>query len=76
MSPRAHSYFKKKLTLMVIPQDGRRPIQVKMNLYMIHLMVLGMGLLLGWAAFVISKDVNYQLASIQSKNPQPYGPDG
>jgi murein DD-endopeptidase MepM/ murein hydrolase activator NlpD len=53
---------------MVIPQDGRRPIQVKMNLYMIHLMVLGMGLLLGWAAFVISKDVNYQLASIQSKN--------
>lgn len=68
MSPRAHSYFKKKLTFMVIPHDGRRPTQVKMNLYMIHLLMLGMGLLLGWAAFVISKDINYQLASIQNKN--------
>lgn len=53
---------------MVIPHDGRRPIQVKTHLFMVHLGVLGMGLLLGWSAYVISKDINYQLAAIQTRN--------
>ncbi len=35
---------------------------------MVHLGVLGMGLLLGWSAYVISKDINYQLAAIQTRN--------
>lgn len=53
---------------MVVPNDGGRPLQIKTNLFMVHLLVLGVGLVLGWAAYVISKDVNYQLEAIQARN--------
>jgi murein DD-endopeptidase MepM/ murein hydrolase activator NlpD len=68
LSHRSHSYFKKKLTFMVVPNDGGRPLQIKTNLFMVHLLILGVGIVLGWAAYVISKDVNYQLAAIQARN--------
>lgn len=51
---------------MVVPNDGGRPIQIKTSLFMVHLLCLGVGLVLGWAAYVISKDINYQLAEIQA----------
>ncbi len=58
------SYFKKKMTFMVVPHDGGKPVQVKTNLFMIHTAVLVLGGLLTWAAMVVVKDVNYQLAQL------------
>jgi hypothetical protein len=64
MSHRFRSYFKKKMTFMIVPHDGGKPVQIKTNLFMIHTMVLVFGGLLTWAAMVVAKDVNYQLAEL------------
>jgi len=57
-------YFKKKMTFMVVPHDGGKPVQLKTNLFMLHALVLLLGGVLTWAAMVIAKDVNYQLAQL------------
>ncbi len=62
MSHRLKSYFKKKMTFMVVPHDGGKSVQIKTNLFMIHFLVLVLGGLVTWAAMVIAQDVNYQLA--------------
>ncbi len=64
MSHRFRSYFKKKMTFMIVPHDGGKPVQIKTNLFMLHTMVLVLGGLLTWAAMVVAKDVNYQLAEL------------
>src|SRR5579883_2778560 len=58
------SYFKKKITFMVVPHDGGKPIQVKAHLFLVHALVLGAAGLLAWASIAVSKDVNYQLAQL------------
>lgn len=58
------SYFKKKMTFMVVPHDGGKPVQIKTNLFVVHALVLIFGGLLTWAAIVVAKDVNYQLAEL------------
>jgi murein DD-endopeptidase MepM/ murein hydrolase activator NlpD len=64
MAHRVRSYFKKKMTFMIVPHDGGKPVQIKTNLFMIHTMVLVFGGLFTWAAMVVTKDVNYQLAEL------------
>jgi murein DD-endopeptidase MepM/ murein hydrolase activator NlpD len=64
MAHQFRSYFKKKMTFMVVPHDGGKPVQIKTNLFMIHTMVLVMGGMLTWAAMIIAKDVNYQVAQL------------
>ncbi|HJT23678.1 MAG TPA: hypothetical protein VJ873_03835, partial [bacterium] len=49
---------------MVVPHDGGKPLQVKTSLITVHALVLGMAGLLIWAALVVSRDVNYQLAQL------------
>jgi len=57
-----HSYFKKKLTFMIVPHDGGKPFQVKTTLFFIHFMVLLLVAIVAWAGTLIWKDVNYQMA--------------
>ena len=64
MSHRLKSYFKKKMTFMLVPHDGGKSVQIKTNLFVIHTVVLVFGGLLTWAAMVIAQDVNYQLAQL------------
>ena len=64
MSHRLRSYFKKKMTFMVVPHDGGKSVQIKTNLFMIHTLVLILGGMVAWAAMVITRDVNYQLAQL------------
>lgn len=64
MAHRLRSYFKKKLTFMVVPHDGGKPVQIKANLFLVHFFVLFLGGLVAWASVVVSKDINYQLASL------------
>ncbi|HEY5037607.1 MAG TPA: M23 family metallopeptidase [bacterium] len=64
MSHRWRSYFKKKMTFMVVPHDGGKPLQIKTNLFLLHALILLFGGLLTWTAMVIVKDVNYQLAQL------------
>ena len=64
MSHRLKSYFKKKITFMVVPHDGGKSVQIKTNLFMLHTLVLLLGGMLAWAAMVIARDVNYQLAQL------------
>jgi murein DD-endopeptidase MepM/ murein hydrolase activator NlpD len=64
MSQRLRSYFKKKMTFMVVPHDGGKPFQLKTNLFAIHCgLLLAVGMVT-WAGIVISRDVNYQVARI------------
>jgi murein DD-endopeptidase MepM/ murein hydrolase activator NlpD len=64
MSHRSNSYFKKKFTFMVVPHDGGKPVQIKANLFWVHTVILLLGGLLTWAAMVVVRDVNYQLAML------------
>jgi murein DD-endopeptidase MepM/ murein hydrolase activator NlpD len=59
-----HSYFKKKMTFMLVPHDGGEPFQIKTNLFVIHLVILILAGVIGWAALIISKDINYQVAEL------------
>jgi murein DD-endopeptidase MepM/ murein hydrolase activator NlpD len=58
------SYLKKKMTFMIVPHDGGKPVQIKTNLFVIHGLVLVFGGLLIWSVLVVTKDVNYQLAQL------------
>lgn len=58
------AYLRKKMTFMVVPHDGGKPLQVKTSLFTIHAFLLGVAGLLVWAGFVVSRDVNYQLAQL------------
>ncbi len=49
---------------MVVPHDGGKPFQIKTSLFLIHTSLLAVAGLLSWAAWVVSKDVNYQLAQL------------
>ena len=62
MNPHLRSYLKKKTTFMLIPHDGGKPLQIKANLFVIHLALLALGALVSWAAMTVTKDVNYQMA--------------
>ena len=62
------AYFKKKMTFMVVPHDGGKPVQIKTNLFVIHAVVLALGGLLSWAAVVVARDVNYQVAQATEKH--------
>jgi len=58
------SYFRKKMTFMVVPHDGGKAVQIKTHLFTLHALLLGMGVLLVWAAWAVSQNVNYQLAQL------------
>lgn len=62
-----HSYFKKKMTFMVVPHDGGKPVQIKTNLFLIHFLLLAFAGLITWAALAASKDVNYKLAQLNEQ---------
>lgn len=64
MSHGFQTYLKKKMTFMVIPHDGGKPVQVKANLFAVHCLMLLLGGVLAWAGIVITKDVNYRLAQL------------
>ena len=64
MPPILRSYLRKKMTFMVVPHDGGKPLQIKASLFAIHALVLGVVGLVLWAGFVVSRDVNYQLAQL------------
>jgi hypothetical protein len=64
MSHRIRSYFKKKITFMVLPNDGSQPIQINLPLVVIHLTVLWILGLMVWTGWIISRDVNYRLANL------------
>jgi murein DD-endopeptidase MepM/ murein hydrolase activator NlpD len=64
MSHFFRSYLKKKMTFMLVPHDGGKPVQIKANLFAIHASLLAAVGLLTWASVVVSKDVNYQLAQL------------
>lgn len=61
------SYFRKKMTFMVVPHDGGSPIQIKTNLFILHTSVLLLGGLVTWAAVLMVKDVNYEMASLNDQ---------
>src|SRR5256885_375338 len=64
MSFQIRAYFKKKMTFMLVPHDGGKSTQIKVNLFMVHAFVALLGSLVAWAALVIAKDVNYHLAQL------------
>ncbi len=64
MSHRIQAYFKKKITFMLVPHDGGKSVQIKLNLFAIHALVLLFGGVLFWAATLITQDVNYHLAQL------------
>ncbi len=68
MSNPFRTYFKKKMTFMVVPHDGGKPVQIKTNLFVIHMGVLLLGGLLTWAGMVVARDVNYQVAQTTEKH--------
>ena len=67
MVHRIKTYFRKKMTFMVVPHDGGSPIQIKTNLFILHTAVLLLGALVTWAAMLMVKDINYELASINDQ---------
>jgi murein DD-endopeptidase MepM/ murein hydrolase activator NlpD len=64
MSHGFRNYFKKKMTFMVVPHDGGKSVQIKINLFTLHTLVLLLGGLVTWAAIVIAQDVNYRFAQM------------
>lgn len=68
MSNPFRAYFKKKMTFMLVPHDGGKPVQIKTNLFVIHSTILLLGGLLTWAALVVARDVNYQVAQASEKH--------
>ena len=64
MPNRLKIYLKKKMTFMVVPHDGGKSMQIKVNLFALHALLLLFGALVAWAALVIARDVNYQLAQL------------
>jgi murein DD-endopeptidase MepM/ murein hydrolase activator NlpD len=67
MLQRIKTYFRKKMTFMVVPHDGGSPIQIKTNLFILHSAILLLGGLVVWAAILMIKDVNYELASLNDQ---------
>ena len=67
MLQRIKTYFRKKMTFMVVPHDGGLPIQIKTNLFILHSAILLLGGLVVWAAILMIKDVNYELASLNDQ---------
>jgi murein DD-endopeptidase MepM/ murein hydrolase activator NlpD len=55
------------MTFMVVPHDGGKPYQVKTHLFLIHFLILFSTVLVTWAGFVVSRDVNYQQARATQK---------
>ena len=64
MSNHIQAYFKKKVTFMLVPHDGGKSVQIKMNLIGLHALILLFGGVLFWAATLITQDVNYHLAQL------------
>lgn len=62
MTHHFHSHFKKKITIMVIPHDGGKPIQIKSNFYTLYALILVLAGILAWAGLIVHKDVDYHLA--------------
>jgi murein DD-endopeptidase MepM/ murein hydrolase activator NlpD len=67
MVQKIKTYFKKKMTFMVVPHDGGSPVQIKTNLFILHTAVLLCGALLTWATMLMVRDVNYELASLNEQ---------
>lgn len=62
MTRRFRTYMKKKITFMVIPHDGGRPLQLKVGLFVIHFLGLALAGTLVWSGLVITRDVDYNAA--------------
>lgn len=56
------AYAKKKITLTLTPHDGEKSLHFKLNLCVLHGILLGLAALVGWALFLTGQDVDYQLA--------------
>ncbi|HTA77393.1 MAG TPA: M23 family metallopeptidase [bacterium] len=67
MVQKIKTYFKKKMTFMVVPHDGGSPVQIKTNLFILHTAVLLCGGVLTWATMLMVKDINYELASLNDQ---------
>ncbi|HVZ81501.1 MAG TPA: M23 family metallopeptidase [bacterium] len=67
MSPKLRSYFRKKMTFMVVPHDGGKPYQLKTHLFLVQSMALLFIGLLALAGYVVSRHVDYELARLTQK---------
>jgi murein DD-endopeptidase MepM/ murein hydrolase activator NlpD len=67
MVQRLKTYFRRKMTFMVVPHDGGSPIQIRTNLFILHTAILLLGGVVTWAAMLMVKDINYELASINEQ---------
>ncbi len=52
---------------MVVPHDGRSPVQIETNLFVFYLLIFIFGGLLVWTTVLIMRDVNYKLASLHEQ---------
>lgn len=50
------------MTFMLVPHDGGKPYQLKTHLFWVHFFFLFLTGLLVWSGFIVSRDVNYELA--------------
>jgi len=62
------SYLKKKITFMVIPHDGGKPLQLKVGLCLLHAMALALAGTVAWSSLVITRDVDYKAAQEARQN--------
>ncbi|HET9870703.1 MAG TPA: M23 family metallopeptidase [bacterium] len=67
MSHPIRSYFKKKITFMVIPHDGEKSAHLKMHLCLVHGVLLAAAGLVGWALYLSGQDVDYRLARLNDQ---------
>src|SRR5579859_4980225 len=61
------SYLKKKITFMIIPHDGEKSVHLKTHLCLVHGLLLGAALLVGWALYLTGQDVDYHLARLNDQ---------
>ena len=51
------AYFKRRVTLMVVPHEGGKPIHIRLPLPFLHVLLFLAVTLMGWALSVVSKDL-------------------
>ena len=57
MKNNLQTYLKRKVTFMFVPHEGGKPVHVKFQLPLLHVTVLVLVAILGWALWIESQDV-------------------
>ncbi|HVM32307.1 MAG TPA: M23 family metallopeptidase [bacterium] len=52
---------------MIIPHDGEKSVHLKTHLCLVHGLLLGAALLVGWALYLTGQDVDYHLARLNDE---------